>query len=94
MGSYDHVEADTSTETEPLKLGTEFLAQSLDHDRAGASSSDQNLQYSNVPSLKILQIELGLLRAQKLDAMNRFDEAISALERAASVLQRCAKKLP
>ncbi|KAM0802261.1 hypothetical protein BDR22DRAFT_887508 [Usnea florida] len=84
MSEMGESEGPETTGSTPVALGksAEMIT------RAGAAPSQQLPSRGTATSIPVLQAELDMLKAQKLDAVRQYDDSISKLEGALAILRR------
>ena len=88
MSEMENSEGAEGTESTPVALSesTEMINQG--NDNASTHPGQQLSNRGPSTSIPVLQAELDWLKAQKLDAVSQFDDSISKLEGALTILRR------
>ena len=84
----DHMSEMESYESTPVAMGSKNEMITQGHACASAGPGQQFPNRGTATSIPVLQAELDLLRAQKLDAVGQFDSSILKLEGALAILRR------
>ena len=88
MKHVGEMESSEGTESTPVALGSNTKMISQGHACADDSPGHQFLSRGTATSIPVLQAELDLLKAQKLDAVSEFEDSILKLERALAIFRR------